>query len=353
MVFVATFMPGCGEATIGESRVLEACIPDCAGKECGDDGCSGSCGDCAGGELCNGLATCYDPSNCVPDCAEGSIECGDDGCGGSCGMCSGGDTCNNISGQCVSPVGLVWKDSIQSGSGKYGFDTIACEFPIDTGTDCADGNGANLHRVDNPDGGGYAMRHFGELGRDGSRAQLGIWSFRNSAFGDLVTSGQPVYVAQEWYFPKAISAGGDPYPWLSLWDWHSTGAGGSPRWHTAPGLMLEQDGSMRVFWAWGGDLQQINGESNQASAVSLPVGEWFDIEMKYEWTTSKNATISLWINGELALEQSGVQTAQPVHENVEIYIKLYGADNGRTPWSPDPAVKYTRNVRISGERIWR
>ena len=25
--------------------VLE-CVPDCLGKECGDDGCGGSCGDC-------------------------------------------------------------------------------------------------------------------------------------------------------------------------------------------------------------------------------------------------------------------------------------------------------------------
>jgi len=32
--------------------INEACDPACAGKDCGDDGCGGSCGDCPGGEHC-------------------------------------------------------------------------------------------------------------------------------------------------------------------------------------------------------------------------------------------------------------------------------------------------------------
>ncbi len=37
------------------------CQPDCAGKECGWDGCEGTCGTCANGEVCQG-------TQCVPDC---------------------------------------------------------------------------------------------------------------------------------------------------------------------------------------------------------------------------------------------------------------------------------------------
>jgi hypothetical protein len=42
-------------------------VPNCTGKNCGDDGCGGSCGSCSGGETCqNGVcttATCdWDPS---------------------------------------------------------------------------------------------------------------------------------------------------------------------------------------------------------------------------------------------------------------------------------------------------
>jgi len=54
----------------------------CHGKQCGDDGCGGSCGTCAPGTTCNAEGACV---TCTPSCAGKS--CGDDGCGGSCGTC--------------------------------------------------------------------------------------------------------------------------------------------------------------------------------------------------------------------------------------------------------------------------
>ncbi len=36
----------------GTGSTCETCIPDCEGKECGDDGCGGSCGECGSGESC-------------------------------------------------------------------------------------------------------------------------------------------------------------------------------------------------------------------------------------------------------------------------------------------------------------
>ena len=57
------------------------CVPDCEGKECGGDGCGGSCGECQGPQ-----DTCVDGiCVCQPLC-EGK-DCGDDGCEGSCGEC--------------------------------------------------------------------------------------------------------------------------------------------------------------------------------------------------------------------------------------------------------------------------
>jgi len=108
---------------------------------------------------------------------------------------------------------------------------------------------------------------------------------------------------------------------------------------------------MRVWFGWG-TADQINEPVSAKSTFSLPVGEWFDVEMKYQWTSGRT-TLSLWINGQLALEQSGVQTRDPQHEIVEVYVKFYGSTEGGTPWSSTPSVKYTRNARISGERIWR
>ncbi len=65
--------------------VLQACSPDCAGKRCGDDGCGGSCGWCAAGESCE-QGKC---EPCEPEC-DGKA-CGPDGCGGVCGTCEGCD----------------------------------------------------------------------------------------------------------------------------------------------------------------------------------------------------------------------------------------------------------------------
>ncbi|NOZ02778.1 MAG: hypothetical protein GXP54_12940 [Deltaproteobacteria bacterium] len=73
------------------------CVPACAGKQCGDDGCGGSCGECPGTMTCNPfLGVCT--GTCVPDCA--GRQCGPDGCLGSCGTCLSGMTCNQTTGQC-------------------------------------------------------------------------------------------------------------------------------------------------------------------------------------------------------------------------------------------------------------
>lgn len=73
------------------------CTPDCTGKQCGSDGCGGSCGTCSGDTpVCGADQQCTD--TCVPQCEGRS--CGDDGCGGTCGTCTGATSCV-WTGQCV------------------------------------------------------------------------------------------------------------------------------------------------------------------------------------------------------------------------------------------------------------
>jgi hypothetical protein len=64
-----------------------ACVHKCADRECGDDGCGGSCGNCDGQDLCTIDGACV----CVPDCKD--LQCGGDGCGGQCGSCPAGFAC--------------------------------------------------------------------------------------------------------------------------------------------------------------------------------------------------------------------------------------------------------------------
>ena len=70
----------------------DGCVPECANKDCGDDSCGSSCGSCKAPETCGGGGTPFVcGSGCIPDCR--NKECGDDGCGGSCGSCDAPETC--------------------------------------------------------------------------------------------------------------------------------------------------------------------------------------------------------------------------------------------------------------------
>ena len=88
------------------------CVPQCNAKNCGPDGCGGTCGACASGDVCAPGGNCYTP--CQPQCD--GVHCGGgsyDGCGGACG-CASGQACkpgiakdqygdNYNIGTCVAP----------------------------------------------------------------------------------------------------------------------------------------------------------------------------------------------------------------------------------------------------------
>lgn len=101
----------------------DTCVPACAARACGDDGCGGSCGTCGSGATCLDGACVPDPvepapdavdpldamevpdvvespdadpvadAACVPACGGGW--CGDDGCGGRCPGCPDGWVCGD------------------------------------------------------------------------------------------------------------------------------------------------------------------------------------------------------------------------------------------------------------------
>ena len=91
----------CGVCPVGSlCQGHMCCVPDCLGKQCGDDGCGGTCGSCTEPALC-------EAGECV--CQEGcqGKECGVDACGNSCGECDDGADCTQdacADGLCVSTV---------------------------------------------------------------------------------------------------------------------------------------------------------------------------------------------------------------------------------------------------------
>jgi uncharacterized protein (TIGR03382 family) len=87
----------------------EICIPDCEDKNCGPDGCGGQCGKCESDQACSdGLC------ECEADCLD--VECGDDGCSGSCGECADGLIC--IAGDCVCLSQCLGKQCGDDGCGS-------------------------------------------------------------------------------------------------------------------------------------------------------------------------------------------------------------------------------------------
>jgi hypothetical protein len=80
----------CGDCNCGGDETFETCPQDCG--FCGDGYCIGACEYIwEDEEVC--------PQDCcVPDCTD--RECGDDGCGGSCGECGEGLTCDE-NGACA------------------------------------------------------------------------------------------------------------------------------------------------------------------------------------------------------------------------------------------------------------
>jgi hypothetical protein len=88
-------------------QCLGDCVPDCADRVCGDDGCGGACGACDDGQECRD-GQCVVP--CVPNCIDRT--CGDDGCGGSCGSCPAHQMCagrygSPREGQCCKVNGQI------------------------------------------------------------------------------------------------------------------------------------------------------------------------------------------------------------------------------------------------------
>jgi hypothetical protein len=95
------------EQTCSDSDCRGGCVPDCTERECGSDGCGGTCGTCELGSTCSVDGFCI--AMCTPPLTECDGECVDTRtdalhCGGCFRPCAGGAPC--MGSMCVTvPAG--------------------------------------------------------------------------------------------------------------------------------------------------------------------------------------------------------------------------------------------------------
>lgn len=95
----------------------DVCLPDCDDRECGQDGCGGSCGLCPDNKPVCSFGKCV---ACSPDCV--NKECGPDGCGKTCGTCPQGFSCEFHRcqpPQCLPSVPLFQEDFSSCSPGQF------------------------------------------------------------------------------------------------------------------------------------------------------------------------------------------------------------------------------------------
>ncbi len=66
----ANFSSGTGTYTL---EISAPCVPQCAGLQCGDDGCGTSCGTCPGGQICDASQQCAANPACTAATVVGSL----------------------------------------------------------------------------------------------------------------------------------------------------------------------------------------------------------------------------------------------------------------------------------------
>jgi len=113
------------------------CAGSCVGKECGDDGCGGDCGNCAETLGVNWVCVNFECA-CTPACEE--KECGDDGCGDECGTCPGEqDQCVEGLCECIPECDGVTCG--EDGCGGLCTDCPVCgNGALEEDEECDDGN---------------------------------------------------------------------------------------------------------------------------------------------------------------------------------------------------------------------
>ncbi|MGC4068470.1 MAG: hypothetical protein QM784_28250 [Polyangiaceae bacterium] len=218
-----------------------------------------------------------------------------------------------------------------SGSGfDTGFENLFCDYEDDGGRCVVTGNGSKQIVTEPVHSGNYAVAYtVGSDGNDGGQARC----FR---LGTLPTDA--TYGA--WYYIPELT----PVPTNGLWNLIHFQGGSGESGEPMPGLwdvtlVNKDDGSLRltVF-----DFDLPNAIPDLSRAPSVPIGEWFHIEIHLKRAADGTGEFALYQNGTAILELTDATTEHEDTKEVQWYVGNLVGSKG-----PEKSTVYVDDVTIT------
>lgn len=169
---------------------------------------------------------------------------------------------------------------------------------------------------------------------------------------DEVDSGAPYYYSAWFYIPKKIAIGSN---W-NIWQYK----GKAPATPTRSDLYWKldvrnrADGEMVAWLVWKGDTvagptatDGMGAEIYQQTAVTVPAGRWFNLEVYLKQSGAFDGEIQVWQDGVSLFHLANIRTKAPGGS------QNWSVNNYGTDFSPSSISMYVDDAAISPVRIWQ
>jgi hypothetical protein len=220
-------------------------------------------------------------------------------------------------------------DAASGSSWITGFEDRFCDYEDDGGRCVISGNGSKEIVTQPVHSGNYAAAYtVGADGTDGGQSRC----FR---LGTLPT--EATYGA--WYYIPELTQ----VPAKGLWNLIHFQGGSGEAGAQMPGLwdvtlVNKDDGSLRLTVY---DFDLPNTLPDQSRAPSVPIGEWFHLQVYLKRAADATGAFTLYQNGTPVLELNDITTERESTEQVQWYVGNLVGDNG-----PAESTVYVDDVTI-------
>jgi hypothetical protein len=145
-------------------------------------------------------------------------------------------------------------------------------------------------------------------------------------------SRREVYFSAWFYFPRVyhLQTGG-PWGWHQFWQFPTANSTRNYPLYILGWRNVSPD-AMALDLTWWptssfgtpGPYEGQNGRQVFRSPVTIPVGEWFQMEVRYVCDSGFNGSVQFWLNGQEVFNLTNVRTADPNRGSCYTGVTNYG-----------------------------